>query len=91
MTEEERRRAQRRDGTFSATILTTESVEIVGETINLSRGGVLVRAHRRISVLLHFKGKQYRGRLVRVSARGPDTTEYAVELEDLIELDADQP
>ena len=83
----ERRRAERREDTVPATLVTIESIDISGETMNIGQWGVLLRARRRIPVLLQFKGKQYRGRIVRVSARGPDAIEYAIELDDRVEVE----
>ena len=88
--QDERRRSARREETFLVSILTTMPIEITGETVNFSSHGVLLRAYgERLSVLLRLKGKQYRARLVRAVPRDPKTTEYAIELEEALEFDAD--
>jgi len=89
MSENDRRRAPRSEEAFSVSVVTPHAIEITGETVNFSRGGVLLRAHGRISVILGLKGKRYRGWLVRAVPRDSETTDYAIELEEVIELDTD--
>jgi hypothetical protein len=85
MTEKDRRRAERLDAALPATLATIESIDISGQTVNIGQWGVLLRARRRVPVLLQFNGKQYRGRIVRVSSRDPETIDYAIELDDRID------
>lgn len=85
MTEKDRRRAERLDAALPATLVTIESIDISGQTVNIGQWGVLLRARRRVPVRLQFNGKQYRGRIVRVSSRDPETTDYAIELDDRID------
>ncbi len=57
------------------------------ETVNISRHGALVKAKGRITVVLHFQGTIFRGRLVRAVPSDGETTTYALELDDPVDLD----
>jgi hypothetical protein len=83
----DRRQSQRREETFPARLVASESKEIAGETINMSHGGVLLRANGRLPVVVSVLGKRYRGRLVRAVPQDSEITEYAIELQELIGLD----
>jgi hypothetical protein len=65
--------------------LLPESTEIVGAHVNVSDGGILLRAHHRILVVVGLKGRRYRGRVVRAEAQDASTTEYAIALDEPID------
>lgn len=60
---------------------------LAGETINISREGVLIRTEGHISVVIKLDGKEHRGRLVRATPIDAETMAYAVHLDGAIEED----
>lgn len=53
-----------------------------GETVNISREGILMRGRPNIMVVVKLNGHEYQGRLVRVTPVDGETYAYAVQLED---------
>ena len=84
MSSTERRTTERRAASFSV-VVTTEASVLTGKAMNTSGQGILLTAHGGISVLVHAKEKEYRGRLVRATPVDEKTVAYAVELDELVE------
>ena len=82
MPETERRHTKRREGAFSVSLVTVAHTGITGTTVNVSSEGVLLHAEGRISMILDMKGKTVRGHLVSASPLGPNTTGYAIALDE---------
>ena len=64
---EERRRAQRRYVRFPVELSITAPVALTGQTLNLSRSGLLLEAQGRIPVTITLEGTRYTGFLVRAT------------------------
>ena len=82
MHETERRHVKRREEAFSVSLVTVGHTGITGTTVNFSSEGVLLHAEGRISVILDMKGKTVRGELVSAKPVGPNTTGYAIALDE---------
>ncbi len=82
----ERRKVARREGTFPVTIAVPGPVPLEGQTLNFSANGVLVIAHGKIPVFLGIQGKHYRGVLSRAASVDTDTTAFVIELLDPLEI-----
>lgn len=76
----ERRRSPRKSHKADIALLMAAGT-LAGETENLSRQGILVRSDGHIVVMLKWKGRELRGRLVRVQRLDEKTFGYAVEVE----------
>lgn len=83
---EERRRTIRRPGAVAVAVEAAGRRSVAGETVNVSLGGVLLRTGQRIPVIVTLNGKRYEGRIVRASSVDEDETEYAIELERLLQI-----
>jgi hypothetical protein len=86
MNESERRRAQRRQETFTVSLAVPTPLELEGNTVNLSDGGVLLTAHGKIPVTLDIKGQRYLGVLVRAAPGDGGQMQYAIQLTDFVEM-----
>ena len=84
MSNEERRRTQRKTAAFPVSVVISESPKLEGESVNYSQEGVLLMARGSLKLLVTIKGKQYRSRLVRAFPTEDGMTGYAVELEEPI-------
>ncbi len=81
MMEENNRRSPRQEFEAPlALVLATGSLQ--GETVDLSREGVLIKAKGQVTMVLNLHGREYRGRLVRATPLANDETAYAIELDD---------
>ena len=80
----ERRRKNRKAEVVPVSVVTTESLRLDGQTVDVSSGGIFFTAPE-IQLVVSIKGKKYHGRLVRASPVGDGMTGYAVELETLVE------
>ena len=81
MPDTERRRAVRRAAKLPL-VMMMASGSLDGETIDISRTGVLVRSKGRVTLVLNLRdGKVLRGRLIRATRIDKDTTAYAVQLD----------
>ncbi len=80
MSDVERRKVARRQGTFPVSIAVPGPIPLEGQTLNFSANGVLVIAHGKIPVFLSLEGKHYRGVLSRAASVDADTTTYVIEL-----------
>jgi hypothetical protein len=81
----ERRKAERRDETFSVSLTLAVPLELEGHTVNLSRDGVLLTAQGKIHVILGMKGQQYHGVLIRAVPGNDGTMAYAIQLTETVE------
>ncbi len=79
----ERRRKNRKAEVVPVSVVTTESLRLDGQTVDVSSGGILFTAPE-IQVVVDIKGKEYHGRLVRASPVGDGMTAYALELEECV-------
>ena len=83
MRESNRRSSKRRDVFMPASLkFTYEIVELDARTVNVSRQGVSLEALGRIPLLVHVKGKAYRGHLVRAVPMDSEWTSYAIALDE---------
>ena len=83
----EHRRSERLPVVFPVLVTTVEPIAIEGESLDVSRSGLLLTAQGQISLQLEFKGKQYRGRLVRAfPMMETGETAYGIELEETLSL-----
>ena len=82
MPETERRHVKRREEAFSVSFVTVGHTGITGTSVNFSGEGVFLHAEGRISVILDMKGKTVRGQLVWASPLDPNTTAYAIALDE---------
>lgn len=81
----ERRIAERRTERFAVAFSIEAPCQLDGQTLNLSRSGVLLEAEGKIPVTLTIKGERYRGVLVRaVQAVGSGLMTYAIQLTDTL-------
>jgi hypothetical protein len=77
----ERRAAERRTEHFPVAVSINAPCELDGQTLNLSRSGVLLEASGKIPITLTIKGERYQGVLVRaVQAPGGGLMSYAIRL-----------
>jgi hypothetical protein len=82
---EERRAAERRPEHFPVAVMIEGPIGLDGQTLNLSRLGVLVEAEGKIPVTLTIKGERFQGVLVRaVQAVGSGLMTYAIQLTDCL-------
>ncbi len=87
MSQPEHRRSERLPEVFPVLVTTAEAIAIEGKSLDVSRSGLLLTAQGQIWVQLEFKGKRYRGRLVRVfPLMGTGETAYGIELEETLSL-----
>jgi hypothetical protein len=91
MAKENKRRSPREEIKAPlALVLATGSLK--GETVDLSREGVLIKAKGQVTMVLNLHGREYRGRLVRATPLENDETAYAIELDDPFEgVEASEP
>ena len=59
---------------------TYEIVELDARTVNVSRQGISLEALGRIPLLVHVKGRAYRGHLVRAVPMDSEWTSYSIAL-----------
>ncbi|MBT3340153.1 MAG: PilZ domain-containing protein [Planctomycetes bacterium] len=83
MSSEQRRSERKTLQVPTALMLAAGSLE--GETVNISRHGLLIRATGAISVVVKVDGREYRGRLVRAEPQQDGGSLYALELDDPIQ------
>jgi hypothetical protein len=77
----ERRTAERRTEHFSVAVAIEAPCQLDGQTLNLSRTGVLLEAKGKIPITLTIKGQRYQGVLVRASQKpGGGLMSYAIQL-----------
>jgi len=84
---EERRSAERRAAQFPVTLSITGPVALTGQTLNLSRSGLLLEAQGRIPVAITLQGTRYTCFLVRAAQEQGgegNTITIAIQLVDLL-------
>ncbi len=84
---DERRIAERQVAQFPVTLSITGPVALTGQTLNLSRSGLLLEAQGRIPVAITLQGARYTGFLVRAAQNQSgeaNTITIAIELVDLL-------
>ena len=82
---EDRRGAERHTEHFPVAVMIDGPIGLDGQTLNLSRSGVLLEAQGKIPVTLTIKGERYQGVLVRaVQAIGSGLMTYAIQLTDTL-------
>ncbi len=83
---DERRRAERRDAHFPVTLSIPGPFALNGQTLNLSRSGLLLEAHGQIPVTLTLQGKRCTGFLVRAQHKhvGESIMTLAIQLVDTL-------
>jgi hypothetical protein len=83
---DERRRAERRVAHFPVTLSIAGPVALNGQTLNLSRSGLLLEAQGQIPVTLTLQGSRCSGFLVRAQHKhvGENIMTLAIQLVDTL-------